>query len=69
MITQGVPQGSVISPTLFNFYVSDIPTPPQHVRVVSYADDFTVFSSDADFRVASARISIYLPEIQKYMVD
>ena len=69
LISLGVPQGSVISPTLFNFYVADIPEPPPHVRVVSYADDFTVFSSDADYRAATTRINSYLPALKQYFED
>ena len=35
-----------IAPTLFNYYVSDALTPPVHLFLVSYADDFT----KCDFR-------------------
>jgi retron-type reverse transcriptase len=42
----GVPQGSVISPQLFNFFVHDF---PGHAQVVeSYADDFALLESSPD---------------------
>ena len=42
----GVPQGSVISPCLFNFFVSDCPTTPQ--IITSYADDVTIAEQAPD---------------------
>lgn len=31
---QGVPQGEVLSPTLFNLYMSKLPSPPQDITIV-----------------------------------
>jgi len=42
-INAGVPQGGILSPTLFNIYVSDQPTTPQ-TMVADYADDKVILS-------------------------
>ena len=40
-IRAGVPQGSILSPTLYNIYIHDLPEPPGHTRNYVYADDIS----------------------------
>jgi len=58
-IKAGVPQGAILSPTLFNVVMSDIPSVPG-VRCAEYADDIAFFSSDADIAQATARVQTQL---------
>ena len=44
-ITCGVPQGSVLGPLLFLIYVNDITNCLTHSKLISFADDTTVFLS------------------------
>ena len=44
-ITCGVPQGSVLDPLLFLVYVNDIANCLTHSKLISFADDTTVFFS------------------------
>ena len=49
----GVPQGSIISPALFNHFVSDCPI--TDLDMTSYADDFTLLASAPSIVEAEAR--------------
>ena len=66
-IRAGVPQGSVISPCLFNFFVASYPhTAPLHV---SYADDFTAIASDSNVLTAAALISSHADDVATWAND
>ena len=61
---QGVPQGGVLSPLLFNIYMSKMPPPPGTVAVKSYADDTTVLNS-GDFKTKTVQQTC--KEINEYL--
>ena len=56
---EGVPQGSVISCTLFALAVNNLPTCiPQYVESSLYVDDFAIFTRSASLPAAERRIQL-----------
>ena len=51
----GVPQGGVISPILFNFFVRDFPDCAE--ITVNYADDFSILESGVDLAEVEAKLN------------
>ena len=55
----GVPQGAVLSPTLFNVMLSDLPE-DNHIKAISYADDITLVSTARTTQEARNHMQNYL---------
>lgn len=54
-IPWGVPQGSSLSPSLYNIFVSDIPSGT--ARTIMYADDTLIFAQDRLFKKITSQIT------------
>ena len=59
-IKTGVLQGGVLSPTLFNIYIADLPPPRAPVQVMAYADDTTITYTHTSTSAANTYIQLYL---------
>ena len=62
-VKTGVPQGGVLSPTLFNIHTADTPTPTAPVQVMLYADDITITSTHTSMSAARKYIQPYLHKV------
>ncbi|KAJ4440578.1 hypothetical protein ANN_08723 [Periplaneta americana] len=62
----GVPQGSILSPFLYNLYNADIPT-SANIKIYQYADDtaFTSASQTPDFSIN--KLQHYLPTLELWL--
>ena len=60
----GVPQGSVISPALFNFFVSDHPNSAD--LHTSYADDFTAAAASPSVPETAVRLSNHAADVASW---
>jgi len=67
VIKEGVPQGSILGPTLYNIYTMDIPEPSSGVNLLMYADDVIIYGSHSRLKLAEVRINSYLNELGEYM--
>ena len=43
-LIKGVPQGSILGPVLFNFFVNDLLFPVEEYGIANYADDTTIYA-------------------------
>ena len=46
----GTPQGAILTPTLFNLWVSDIPLPMSDTNLSQFAHDIATYASDREAR-------------------
>ena len=66
-VPAGVPQGSPLSPFLFNIFINDMPI-PRHCKIACYADDTALLSSIHNYDLCSLvkRMDDGLAEIESY---
>ena len=65
-VKQGVPQGGVLSPTLFNLYMAKIPQPPGTIALHTYADDSTVSNSGPIIKPICNELNLYLSTLENW---
>ena len=66
-LRQGVPQGGVLSPTLFLIYINDILKElPHNVHAAMYADDLAIWASEEYITTANYRMQEALKKLENW---
>lgn len=65
----GVPQGGVLSATLYTIYTADLPDPPENrhqIHRLQYADDILIYVSSPLLVDATHRLECYIKTLSEY---
>jgi retron-type reverse transcriptase len=65
-IYKGVPQGSVLSPLLFNVMLSDIPNPENGCEISLFADDIAIYCTTKTKEAAKRPLQRQLNRIEQW---
>ena len=65
-MTAGVPQGSCLSPLLFNIYMADIPK-SRHTNLLAYADDTAITASAKIHKHIATKLQAHLTTLATWM--
>ena len=67
-LPNGVPQGAVLSPSLFSLFTQDLPesTNPA-VKIYTYADDLTIVSQHPRVDEAAIQLQDYLKRLEEWL--
>ena len=64
----GVPQGAILSPTIFNLYVNDLPSSPQS-QIFMFADDTALAAQSWNGNYAVRKLQTHLSLLEKWTVS
>ena len=68
-VRAGVPQGGVLSPILFNVYMPGLRTPPDGIKLTSYADDCTAYASGPTIPPIFEKLNSYKTTLHEWLEE
>ena len=66
LIAHGVPQGSVLGPTLFSLFTNDLPKLLRSTETYLYTDDTTIYCFAETMDLLTSTLNNVLAELQKW---
>lgn len=69
LVWRGLPQGSVLSPLLYNLYTYDLEESAAGCHFLQYADDLLIYSSNNNIQSASESISAALQSVNSWLIN
>lgn len=63
-VSVGLPQGSVLSPLLFNIYTADIHNIDPTISIIQYADDFCIYSDNRKLDSCTHKLNKALKQLE-----
>lgn len=67
LVSKGLPQGSVLSPILYNIYTQDLKSSLNSVNVLQYADDLLIYCCHKSSEKASSSITQSLINLRTWL--
>ena len=66
-VENGVPQGSILGPVLFSFYINDLPSCINFSNVIMYADDTVILFSSAKLMEVELKLNMELTSLSEWL--
>ena len=68
-VFRGVPQGSILGPTLFLLHLDDIDNGLRHSIIIKYADDTVIYVSANDLESIQKKLNADILEVHNCLTD
>ena len=68
-VFRGVPQGSILGPTLFLFHLNDIDNCLHHSSIIKYAADTVIYVSGNDSESIQKKLNADILEVHNWLTD